>query len=192
MKSKIQDPSQYFQKNFPDLIIYIYTKLQNTEYKKHFPKTHNGGDGGQQASQLWVLTEPSEFSGVLISHVVLGKSQISGLLNLPGCLWGMTWMAGVSSWQCAQHFLHFIILKKVYAQITLVLFWGKLETGAGRASCQDSSCLLHWRSECLNLWYCVLHQLSHVIIPMILQHGSISPFKNWWTWDSVWTTRPRP
>ena len=52
MKSKIQDPSQYFQKNFPDLIIYIYTKLQNTEYKKHFPKTHNGGDGGQQASQL--------------------------------------------------------------------------------------------------------------------------------------------
>ncbi|XP_036891022.1 2-5A-dependent ribonuclease [Sturnira hondurensis] len=51
MKSKIQDPSQYFQKKFPDLIIYIYKQLQNTEYEKHFPKVHDGGDGGQQASQ---------------------------------------------------------------------------------------------------------------------------------------------
>ncbi|XP_037001545.2 2-5A-dependent ribonuclease [Artibeus jamaicensis] len=52
MKSKIQDPSQYFQKKFPDLIIYIYLQLRNTEYKRHFPKVHNGDDGGQQASQL--------------------------------------------------------------------------------------------------------------------------------------------
>ncbi|XP_045694740.1 2-5A-dependent ribonuclease [Phyllostomus hastatus] len=52
MKSIIQDPSQYFQKKFPDLIIYIYMKLRNTEYEKHFPKAHSGGNGGQQASQL--------------------------------------------------------------------------------------------------------------------------------------------
>ncbi|XP_008582665.1 PREDICTED: 2-5A-dependent ribonuclease [Galeopterus variegatus] len=41
IKLKIGDPSQYFQKTFPDLVIYVYTKLQNTEYRKHFPKTHN-------------------------------------------------------------------------------------------------------------------------------------------------------
>ncbi|XP_054443512.1 2-5A-dependent ribonuclease [Pteronotus mesoamericanus] len=55
MKLAIQDPSQYFQKNFPDLIIYIYVTLRDTEYKKHFPKTcttHETCDGGQQASQL--------------------------------------------------------------------------------------------------------------------------------------------
>ncbi|KAF5916688.1 hypothetical protein HPG69_005483 [Diceros bicornis minor] len=39
MKSRIGIPSHYFQKKFPDLIIYVYTKLQNTEYRKHFPKT---------------------------------------------------------------------------------------------------------------------------------------------------------
>lgn len=53
MKSIIGEPSQYFQEKFPDLVMYVYTKLQNTEYRKHFPKTHNpnklrcdgGGDG---------------------------------------------------------------------------------------------------------------------------------------------------
>lgn len=40
MKSKIGDPSQYLQKTFPDLVIYVYMRLQNTEYTKHFPKTH--------------------------------------------------------------------------------------------------------------------------------------------------------
>lgn len=41
MKSKIGIPSQYFQKKFPDLVIYVYTKLQNTEYRKHFPNTQS-------------------------------------------------------------------------------------------------------------------------------------------------------
>ncbi|ELW70899.1 2-5A-dependent ribonuclease [Tupaia chinensis] len=41
LKSKIGDPSCYFQKKFPDLVIYVYTKLQDTEYKKHFPNTHH-------------------------------------------------------------------------------------------------------------------------------------------------------
>lgn len=41
MKSIIGEPSQYFQEKFPDLVMYVYTKLQNTEYMKHFPKTHN-------------------------------------------------------------------------------------------------------------------------------------------------------
>ncbi|XP_029085954.1 2-5A-dependent ribonuclease isoform X2 [Monodon monoceros] len=40
MKSKIGEPSQYFQEKFPDLVMYVYRKLQNTEYTKHFPKTH--------------------------------------------------------------------------------------------------------------------------------------------------------
>lgn len=40
MKSKIGDPSQYLQKTFPDLVFYVYMRLQNTEYTKHFPKTH--------------------------------------------------------------------------------------------------------------------------------------------------------
>lgn len=59
MKSIIQDPSQYFQEKFPDLIIYVYMKLRNTDYAKCFPKTHkahmprgDGGDGGQVASRL--------------------------------------------------------------------------------------------------------------------------------------------
>ncbi|KAK1329279.1 hypothetical protein QTO34_011460 [Cnephaeus nilssonii] len=41
MKSKIQDPPRYFQEKFPDLVIYVYMRLQNTEYAKHFPKIHN-------------------------------------------------------------------------------------------------------------------------------------------------------
>lgn len=41
MKSIIGDPAQYFQKKFPDLVIYVYVKLRDTEYRKHFPKTHN-------------------------------------------------------------------------------------------------------------------------------------------------------
>ncbi|XP_037681141.1 2-5A-dependent ribonuclease [Choloepus didactylus] len=41
MKLKIGDPAQYFQKTFPDLMIYVYTKLQDTEYTKHFPQTHD-------------------------------------------------------------------------------------------------------------------------------------------------------
>lgn len=59
MKSKIQDPSRYFQEKFPDLVIYVYKRLKNTEYAKHFPKIHNAhrpqcdeGSGGQQASRL--------------------------------------------------------------------------------------------------------------------------------------------
>lgn len=59
MKLKIQDPSRYLQEKFPDLVIYIYTKLQNTEYAKNFPKTHSAqkpqcdrGDGGQHPSRL--------------------------------------------------------------------------------------------------------------------------------------------
>lgn len=40
MKKIIGDASCYFQKTFPDLVIYVYTKLQNTEYKKHFPQTY--------------------------------------------------------------------------------------------------------------------------------------------------------
>ncbi|KAM9613355.1 2-5A-dependent ribonuclease [Trichechus inunguis] len=56
MKLKIGDPSWYFQKTFPDLVVYVYTKLQDTEYNKHFPKTqdpHNpqchGGGNVKQA-----------------------------------------------------------------------------------------------------------------------------------------------
>nr|KAF6316505.1 ribonuclease L [Pipistrellus kuhlii] len=59
MMSKIQDPPRYFQEKFPDLVIYVYKRLQNTKYAKHFPKIHNaprpqcdGGNGGQQASRL--------------------------------------------------------------------------------------------------------------------------------------------
>ncbi|XP_008144268.3 2-5A-dependent ribonuclease [Eptesicus fuscus] len=59
MKSKIQDPPRYFQEKFPDLVIYVYKRLQNTEYAKHFPKIHNehrpqcdAGNGGQEASRL--------------------------------------------------------------------------------------------------------------------------------------------
>lgn len=41
MKSKIGEPSQYFQEKFPDLVMYVYKRLQNTEYAKHFPKNLN-------------------------------------------------------------------------------------------------------------------------------------------------------
>ncbi|XP_072802085.1 2-5A-dependent ribonuclease [Vicugna pacos] len=58
MKSTIGEPSQYFQEKFPDLVMYVYTKLRNTDYSKHFPKTHHpnkpgcdGGGGDQQAGQ---------------------------------------------------------------------------------------------------------------------------------------------
>lgn len=58
MKSKIGEPSQYFQEKFPDLVMYVYKKLQNTEYAKHFPKisvrtkpTCDGIAGGEQAGQ---------------------------------------------------------------------------------------------------------------------------------------------
>lgn len=39
MKERIGDPSHYFQKKFPDLAIYVYKKLKNTEYSKHFSQT---------------------------------------------------------------------------------------------------------------------------------------------------------
>ncbi|XP_012495422.1 PREDICTED: 2-5A-dependent ribonuclease [Propithecus coquereli] len=41
IKSIIGEPSRYFQKTFPDLMIYVYTKLQNTEYRRHFPEAHS-------------------------------------------------------------------------------------------------------------------------------------------------------
>lgn len=59
MKSIIGDPAQYFQKKFPDLVIYVYVKLRDTKYGKHFPKTHstnkawcNGASSGQKAGRL--------------------------------------------------------------------------------------------------------------------------------------------
>ncbi|XP_003893473.1 2-5A-dependent ribonuclease isoform X1 [Papio anubis] len=56
IKLKIGDPSRYFQKTFPDLVIYVYTKLQNTEYRKHFPQTHSSNkpqcDGAGGTSRL--------------------------------------------------------------------------------------------------------------------------------------------
>ncbi|XP_075384259.1 2-5A-dependent ribonuclease [Tenrec ecaudatus] len=53
MKSIIGEPSRYFQKTFPDLMIYVYTKLHNTEYKTYFSQTqdphkYNGVDDGEQ------------------------------------------------------------------------------------------------------------------------------------------------
>ncbi|KAI5762929.1 RNASEL protein [Gulo gulo luscus] len=38
IKLIIGEPSQYLQKRFPDLVMYVYKKLQDTEYRKHFPK----------------------------------------------------------------------------------------------------------------------------------------------------------
>lgn len=38
MRSRIGEPSQYLQKKFPDLVMYVYKKLKNTEYRKHFPQ----------------------------------------------------------------------------------------------------------------------------------------------------------
>ncbi|XP_008836722.1 2-5A-dependent ribonuclease isoform X2 [Nannospalax galili] len=37
VKEIIGDPSCYFQKTFPDLVMHVYKKLQHTEYRKHFP-----------------------------------------------------------------------------------------------------------------------------------------------------------
>nr|XP_048277365.1 2-5A-dependent ribonuclease-like [Myodes glareolus] len=39
MKERIGEPSRYFQETFPDLVIYVYKKLKDTEYRKHFPQT---------------------------------------------------------------------------------------------------------------------------------------------------------
>lgn len=41
MKERIGDPSRYFQETFPDLVIYVYKKLRNTEYRKHFPQAQS-------------------------------------------------------------------------------------------------------------------------------------------------------
>ncbi|OBS73424.1 hypothetical protein A6R68_16038, partial [Neotoma lepida] len=41
MKKRIGEPSRYFQETFPDLIIYVYKKLQNTKYRKHFPEAQS-------------------------------------------------------------------------------------------------------------------------------------------------------
>ncbi|XP_057626245.1 2-5A-dependent ribonuclease [Chionomys nivalis] len=41
MKERIGDPSRYFQETFPDLAIYVYNKLKDTEYRKHFPQTQS-------------------------------------------------------------------------------------------------------------------------------------------------------
>lgn len=38
MKEILGDPSRYFQETFPDLVIYIYKKLKETEFRKHFPQ----------------------------------------------------------------------------------------------------------------------------------------------------------
>lgn len=38
IKKILGDPSRYFQETFPDLVIYIYKKLKETEFKKHFPQ----------------------------------------------------------------------------------------------------------------------------------------------------------
>lgn len=55
MKSIIGEPSQYFQKKFPDLVMYVYMKLQNTEYSKYFPKTRYANkpwDDGDACGQV--------------------------------------------------------------------------------------------------------------------------------------------
>lgn len=38
MKAQIGDPACYFQKTFPDLLMYVYRKLRDTEYREHFPQ----------------------------------------------------------------------------------------------------------------------------------------------------------
>lgn len=56
MKAILGDPSRYFQETFPDLVIYIYKKLKETEYRKHFPQApprlsvpEAAGPGGTQS-----------------------------------------------------------------------------------------------------------------------------------------------
>ncbi|KAM6456526.1 2-5A-dependent ribonuclease [Liasis olivaceus] len=41
VKDIIQDPADYFLDRFPDLTIYIYQRLCNTEYSIHFPNAKN-------------------------------------------------------------------------------------------------------------------------------------------------------
>ncbi|XP_072504563.1 2-5A-dependent ribonuclease isoform X2 [Notamacropus eugenii] len=41
MKSRIGEPSQYFQKLFPDLVIYVYKELRKMGYRKHFPSVNS-------------------------------------------------------------------------------------------------------------------------------------------------------
>ncbi|KAH0515604.1 2-5A-dependent ribonuclease [Microtus ochrogaster] len=41
VKKTIGDPSRYFQETFPDLVIYVYKKLKDTKYRKHFPQTQS-------------------------------------------------------------------------------------------------------------------------------------------------------
>lgn len=36
IKAKIGEPSKYFQEIFPDLFLYVYQRLHNTEYEKYF------------------------------------------------------------------------------------------------------------------------------------------------------------
>ncbi|XP_044528716.1 2-5A-dependent ribonuclease [Gracilinanus agilis] len=45
MKSKIGEPSKYFQKTFPDLVIYVYQILQAINYRKHFPRADSSLPG---------------------------------------------------------------------------------------------------------------------------------------------------
>lgn len=42
IKEIIGEPSRYFQKTFPDLVIHVYKKLQHTQYRKHFPQPQPG------------------------------------------------------------------------------------------------------------------------------------------------------
>lgn len=79
MKSKIGEPSQYFQEKFPDLVMYVYKKLQNTEYAKHFPKNLNLNKANAWWNWWWWAGWPAllpfEFREVqfcCVSHNCLG------------------------------------------------------------------------------------------------------------------------
>lgn len=54
MKSRIGEPFQYLQKRFPDLVMYVYKKLQNTEYRKHFPQNSQS-----EKALAWCRSAPS-------------------------------------------------------------------------------------------------------------------------------------
>ncbi|XP_027724368.1 2-5A-dependent ribonuclease [Vombatus ursinus] len=41
VKSKIGELSQYFQELFPGLVMYVYNKLRNMDYRKHFPSVNS-------------------------------------------------------------------------------------------------------------------------------------------------------
>ncbi|XP_070797043.1 2-5A-dependent ribonuclease [Pituophis catenifer annectens] len=41
VRKKIGEPADYFLDRFPDLTIYIYQQLYNTDYSKHFPNANN-------------------------------------------------------------------------------------------------------------------------------------------------------